>query len=226
MAADDLDGDQAARHIRGRQRLQLSVEVDDERVAQEGERALAFLRNTLIINLDAQLEALAPTDVASGLITIEVVGGQATFSEKPDAPSTQYFVALYDSVGELRAWAGGGGDDAPAFPAVHTLEKTVAEGTTPFVLPSADGGPVFHASAAYYEIDGVSEGFTQMVALPLASINQVVASYIGIYGILALTRRHRERGHHALARDADVPEPRSGGVDRRRRSPPATSASA
>ena len=68
---------------------------------------LAFLRNTLIINLDAQLEALAPTDVASGLIDIEVVGGQATFSEKPDAPNTQYFVAIYDSAGELRASAGG-----------------------------------------------------------------------------------------------------------------------
>ncbi len=62
---------------------------------------LAFLRNTLIINLDAQLEALAPTDVASGLIDIEVAGGQATFSEKPDAPNTQYFVAIYDSAGQL-----------------------------------------------------------------------------------------------------------------------------
>ena len=124
--------------------------------------------------------------MASGLIDIEVVGGQATFSEKEDAPNTQYLVAVYDSVGELRAWAGGDGEQTPAFPPVHTLEQTVAEGITPFVLPSADGGAVFHASAAYYEIDGVSEGFTQMVALPLAPINQVVASYVGIYSILAL----------------------------------------
>jgi two-component system OmpR family sensor kinase len=124
--------------------------------------------------------------VASGLIDIEVVGGQATFSEKQDAPNTQYYVAIYDSAGQLRASAGGDGERAPLFPPVHTLEQTVAEGTTAFVLASSDGGSVFHASAAYYEIDGVSEGFTQMVALPLAPINQVVASYVGIYSILAL----------------------------------------
>ena len=51
----------------------------------------------------------------------------------------------------------------------------------------------------------MSERFTQMVALPLAPINQVVASYIGIYGILALIIVIGERRHHPLARHPHLP---------------------
>ena len=52
---------------------------------------LAFLRNTLITNLDQQLMSLAPTDVASGLIEMQPTGngGEVTFSQKADAPDTQ-----------------------------------------------------------------------------------------------------------------------------------------
>ena len=148
---------------------------------------MAFLRNTLITNLNAQLESLAPTDVASGLIDIDVDGGVVSFKPNPDAPDTQYFVAIYDSQGKLRAQGGGGDDDPkPSLPEPIQLEFTAIQGLTPFAIPSEDGGAGFHASVDYYEIEGVGEGFTQMVALPLAPINTVVASYVGIYTILAV----------------------------------------
>lgn len=146
---------------------------------------LAFLRNTLIINLEDQLRSLAPTDVAGGLIDIGI-DGQVTFRNKSDAPDTQYFVAIYDSQGALRAQAGGDSESAPAFPESFTLEDTQRELITPFSIPSEDGGSNFKASVDYYQIDGVGDLFTQMVALPVAPINQVVASYIGIYSILAI----------------------------------------
>ncbi|WP_404433933.1 HAMP domain-containing protein [Microbacterium lacus] len=147
---------------------------------------LAFLRNTLIANLDAQLVSLAPTDVASGLIQIDTDQGAVSFSPRVDAPDTQYFVAVYDSLGTLRGTGGGDRDQAPAFPDVFTLQQTGEKGLTPFSIPSEEGTAVFHASVDTYTIDGTPELFTQMVALPIAPINQVVASYVAIYSILAV----------------------------------------
>ena len=171
--------------------------------------------NTLIINLDA-MTSLTPTDVASGLIEMDVNGTDVTFSQKSDAPDTQYFVAIYDSDGSLKAEAGGDGDQTPAFPATFTLEQTQTQGTTPFSIPSEDGGAAFHASVDYYQIDGVGDLFTQMVALPLASINQVVASYIGIYSILALLVLVLGAITTRWLVTLTLPQPRAGGVHRRR----------
>jgi two-component system OmpR family sensor kinase len=151
-----------------------------------GVGTMAFLRNTLTVSLDQQLEALAPTDVARGLIDIEVVGNDVVFSEKPDAADTQYFVALYDSQGTLRAWAGGDSETRPDWPETYTLEQAARQGITPFTIPAEGAEGDFHASVAAYPIEGVSELFTQMVALPLSSITSVVASYLVIYTILAL----------------------------------------
>lgn len=151
-----------------------------------GVGTMAFLRNTLVASQDQQLEALAPTDVAVGLIDVAVIDGEVRFTEKEDAAETQYFVALYDAKGTLRAWGGGNSESTPAWPETYTLEDAAKQGTTAFTVPSADGGAAFRASVDAYPIDGVSELFTQMVALPLAPINEVVASYLVIYSILAL----------------------------------------
>ena len=147
---------------------------------------LAFLRNTLIISLDDQLQSLAPTDLASGLIEIEHDGTKLRFSVKDDGVATDYVVALYGPDGEFIIQAGGDGELMPLLPETMTLQKTTELGTAPFYLPSVEGGAGFHASVDTYPIDGVGDLFTQLVALPLAPINSVVASYIGIYGILTL----------------------------------------
>ncbi|MCW3491976.1 sensor histidine kinase [Microbacterium sp. SSM24] len=147
---------------------------------------LAFLRNTLIINLDAQLEALAPTDVASGLIDIEQDGEDLRLTVKPDGAPTDYVVALYGPDGEFLVSAGGNSDSEPVLPETIPLQQTTSQGLTPFPLPSTEGGSGWHASVDTYPIDGVSSLFTQLVALPVAPINQVVATYVGIYSILAL----------------------------------------
>ncbi|MEZ3161660.1 ATP-binding protein [Microbacterium sp. BWT-B31] len=147
---------------------------------------MGFLRNALQVSLDAQLESLAPTDIASGLIDIEVQNGQATFSAKPDAPNTQYFVAIYDAEGSLRVKAGGDGRQTPVFRETFTPADQTRRGTEPFWLPAEGGGAPFRASADTYPIDGVSSLFTQVVALPTASINSTVAAFSGIYTVLAI----------------------------------------
>ena len=145
-----------------------------------------FLRNTLIASVDEQVEQLSPTDIASSLFDIVLTTGGVEFDEKEDVPSTTYFVAIYGPDGTLRASAGGAGAPQPVFPAEITLQSAAVTGTTPFTIPSSEGGPDYRASVDTYQVEDVSDLFTQLVALPLAPTNQVVAQYIGIYTILAV----------------------------------------
>ncbi|MET0828956.1 MAG: HAMP domain-containing sensor histidine kinase [Microbacterium sp.] len=145
-----------------------------------------FLRNTLVANVDEQVQQLAPTDLASSLFEISISGADVEFDEREDVPSTTYFVAIYGPDGTLRASAGGAGAPAPVFPAEITLQSVAVTGTAPFTIPNSEGGPDYRASVDTYQVDGVSDLFTQLVALPLASANQVVAQYIGIYTVLAV----------------------------------------
>ncbi|WP_457099427.1 ATP-binding protein [Microbacterium sp. P5_E9] len=146
---------------------------------------MLFLRNALLANLDAQLESLAPTDLANGLFEAQIDGNQVTFTVKEDAAATDYYVALYAPTGELKIWTGGDPGRTPDFPPSISLEQTAARGTAPFSIPSVEGGSGFRASTDYYPVEGVSDLYTQLVALPVAPINQVVASFLSIYGIFA-----------------------------------------
>jgi two-component system OmpR family sensor kinase len=146
---------------------------------------MAFLRNTLIQNLNAQLESLVVTPVAETLLEFDDAGGEVVATVKQDAAPTDYVVALYGPDGEFIIQAGGDGEHTPDLPETQTLERTASQGVTPFFVPSVEGGSGFHASVDTYQIPGRSELFTQMLALPLAPINEVVATFLSIYGILA-----------------------------------------
>lgn len=150
-----------------------------------GVGTMVFLRNSQLSSLDAYLKQLAPTDVASTVFDIEIYDGVPMFIEK-DAAGTQYFVAVYGPDGALKATAGDNGP-APAFPEVFTLQETLTTGTEPFDLQSTDGAAKFRASVDFLPpLEGVRDNYSQMVAIPLTSVNQTVANYIGIYTILAI----------------------------------------
>lgn len=145
-----------------------------------------FLRNTQITALDDNLRQLAPADLASTLFDIEIdEAGEPIFVKKDTAP-TQFYLAVYSPQGDLVATAGGSHGIPPEFPTPFPLEKTVTKGTEPFTIAAANGSGSFHASVDILTIEGVRENYTQLVALPLASVNQTVASYVGIYTLLAL----------------------------------------
>ncbi|WP_223169180.1 MULTISPECIES: HAMP domain-containing sensor histidine kinase [Microbacterium] len=129
---------------------------------------------------------LVRTDVTSPLFEITVSDGKPFFVKQRGAAPTSYFVAVYNPDGTLEASAGGGGAPAPVYPETITVEDTVTTGISPFPLPNSAGGSPYHASVDLLEIPGVRDNYTQLVALPLAPTNQVVAQYIGIYSLLAM----------------------------------------
>ncbi|MCT9821100.1 HAMP domain-containing histidine kinase [Microbacterium sp. W1N] len=153
-----------------------------------GVGTMVFLRNAQIQALDDYLMQLAPTDVASTLMTVTVTDGVPQFRADESAPATQYLVAVYGPDGQFLGSAGGSGVSEPDFPDSFTLEKTYMRLGEPFTLPAAEGGATFHVGVDFLPpIDGVVDNqYTQMVALPLTSVNQTVATYIGIYTVLAL----------------------------------------
>jgi two-component system OmpR family sensor kinase len=143
-----------------------------------------FLRNTLIANVETQLDGLARTDVAGPLLDLTVENGVLLATPKQDAPVTEYRVAIYAP--DLVATGGGRGAVDPDFPGSFALDKAQIEELKPFSLYSADGEDEFRATVANQELAGTGILYTQLVALPLASTYQVVAQYIGIYTVLAV----------------------------------------
>ena len=148
-----------------------------------GVGASVFLRTALIQTLDNQLEQLAAADLASGLVEVDPRTG--TVTARPETVQTDYFLALYDPDGVFLISVGGSGPE-PAFPETWTPLETNRRGTDPFHLPGADGRGSFHASVGPLQPPGLTGLYSQMVAMPLAPVERVVNTFLGIYGILAL----------------------------------------
>ena len=146
-----------------------------------------FLRNTLIANVETQVDALARTDAAAPLLDLYVEDGQLKTAPVENAPPTEHRVAIYGPTDGALIGAGGGrGGPEPAFPESISLDVAQSKELQPFSLFSADGEYEFRATIAVQELPGAGLLYTQLVALPLASTYQVVAQYIGIYSLVAV----------------------------------------
>ena len=145
-----------------------------------------LLRNAQIAALDQSLQQMVTTDVTSLLMDATTSDDQLTLTPNGQTTPTQFLVAVYAADGTLVGSASSIEGEQPEIPAEYPLEKTVTLGIEPFALTSSDGARTFHASVDVLPISGLRDNFTQLVAVPLVSVNQAVANYIGIYTFLAL----------------------------------------
>lgn len=147
----------------------------------------AFLRNSLVDGVDTQVKALAGTDAASALLELSVENGRLVVERVDNMPSTEYFVAVYEPEdGELVATAGGRGGTQPTFPDRFPLDVALPKEGEIDTLPSADGETEFRATVSVQELSNTGIFYSQMVAVPLTTVNRTIANYIGIYSILAI----------------------------------------
>lgn len=146
-----------------------------------------LLRNSLINNIDTQLQSLVTSDLAGRWFDMNLVDGALTLSEVENAPrSAEYYLAVYAADGTFLAQAGGtGGARPPVFPETMTIAQAHAkEEGAPIPLESADGS-AFHGAAV------VSDGpsgtlYVQFVALPLEEADRIIGQYFGVYTTVAL----------------------------------------
>ncbi|MDE0547113.1 HAMP domain-containing sensor histidine kinase [Microbacterium sp. C7(2022)] len=148
---------------------------------------MAFLRNSLVLAVDTQVDALARTDLTSPLMDFSSVDGKLSVIPKDSAPSTEYFVAAYEPVdGQLLAVAGGRGAPQPVFPEEYPLDRAQAQELQVKTLTSSDGTAEYRAAVSVQEYANSGLFYPQMVAVPLATVNRTIASYLGIYSVLAI----------------------------------------
>ncbi|MGB4779816.1 histidine kinase dimerization/phospho-acceptor domain-containing protein, partial [Microbacterium sp.] len=144
-----------------------------------------FLRNAQIAERDQAISQTVTLDQASSLLDVQVIDGVAQFARRSPMPPTSFFIAVYGADGTLLATSGPYSDSPPEFPPAFGLDKALIQGTTPFDLHSADGKTSFHAAVDILPIPGAREANVQLLALPMAPVNQTVANFVGIYTILA-----------------------------------------
>nr|WP_238702593.1 HAMP domain-containing sensor histidine kinase [Microbacterium caowuchunii] len=147
---------------------------------------MVFLRTTLLANLDSTLLQLAQGPVANTLLDVSVEDGEVVFTPKDNPPGTDYFLAIYRADGSAVAQAGGGGSDVvPAYPASIALDRAYAAQGQVFEIKGSNGTH-FRATLSVTEVQGTSDLFTQLVAISTLPTERVVATYLGIYTLLAL----------------------------------------
>jgi hypothetical protein len=103
-----------------------------------GIATMAFVHNALVVAQDQQLEARASSNLAAGLLDVEIDedDGTVKISLTDQALAGDYFIAVYEPGGE--ALGGRPQEGGPIWPEEYTLEKTYSTGTTPFTLYGED----------------------------------------------------------------------------------------
>ena len=151
-----------------------------------GVGTMAFLRNTLLINLDASLQQAVTTDIGSTVFDIENIGGVIVLTSTDTSPPAGNVLAIYGPDGDLEAVASTvSAAERPLLPETYTLERSSLQGTTAFPLTASDTGAAFHASVDVFEAPG-GILYTQLLAQSLAPTERVVGTFVGIYSVLAL----------------------------------------
>lgn len=148
---------------------------------------LVFLRTTLVANLDTTLSQLAQGSIAANaLLETTLTSEGPVFSVRENAAPTEYWVAIYDAGGGRVITAGGQDSRTrPVFPDTFRLDEAYARPLSPFELPGDPSGS-YRAMVIVTQVEGASALYTQMVAVPTAPTERVVATYLSIYTLLAL----------------------------------------
>ncbi|WP_375294475.1 sensor histidine kinase [Microbacterium sp.] len=149
-----------------------------------------ILRESLLNNIKSSLTQLAGTAVGEQLFNISSDGGDGRqFTPKANAPRIDYYVAVYGPDGALIATAGGRGPEQPRprFPASFATDYAYSHQGTIIQLPSTtDDSAQFYAAFAVQQFQGSNRIFTQIVALPLDEVENVVGTYFGIFFLVAI----------------------------------------
>lgn len=141
-----------------------------------------ILRSSLVNNIDAQLPALASSDLVNRYFDIRTVEGTTTYAPREERPR-EFAFALYDAKGALLATTGSAGP-APLFPAAYSLIQARANEDQVIEL-EGEHGTLFHAAVRVLPSEGGAFR-VQVVALPLSEADRIIGQYFGIYTTISL----------------------------------------
>src|SRR5690606_19878362 len=146
-----------------------------------------MLRPALVDNVNTDLVAAAQFPVPPGFLNVEEEEADNAGDRVKDAMSSDYFTAIYDADGSLRAatWQDRPEEVLPNVSRTFELSDAVKQ-TGVFQVSSIDGKTTYHAVVVPYQWDHQGSIGVVLVAISMRETETIIATYLTIFFGLGL----------------------------------------
>lgn len=152
-----------------------------------GVGTVVMLRPALVDKVNTDLVAAAQSPVPPGFLNVEEEEADNAGDMVKDAMSSDYFTAIYDADGRLRAatWQDRPEEMLPNISRTFELSDAVKQ-TGVFQVSSIDGKTTYHAVVVPYQWDHQGSIGVVLVAISMRETETIIATYLTIFFGLGL----------------------------------------
>lgn len=152
-----------------------------------GVGTVVMLRPALISKVDSDLVAAAQSPVPPGFLSLDDPEADDAGDMVKDTMASDYFTAVYDADGQLRAatWEDRPARSIPQISATFELSEAVKQDTV-FELHSVDRKTSYHAVVVPYQWDHQGAIGVVLVAISMRETETIIATYLTIFFGLGL----------------------------------------
>ncbi|MFU8946218.1 ATP-binding protein [Mycetocola zhadangensis] len=148
-----------------------------------GVGTMTMLRPALEGKVNADLVAAAQAPTPPGFLDLDADDDNDAGEMVRDAVSSDYFTAVYDADGKLRAatWQNRDKDDLPIIPSTVSLSEALLQGENVFELRTADKKELFHAVMVPYQWNHQGDMGVVLVAVSMRETDTIIATLFTIF---------------------------------------------
>jgi two-component system OmpR family sensor kinase len=148
-----------------------------------GVGTMTMLRPALEGKVNADLVAAAQAPTPPGFLDLDGDVDDDAGEMVQDAVSSDYFTAVYDADGKLRAatWQNRDKGDLPVIPSTVMLSEALFQGEKVFELRTADRKELFHAVIVPYEWNHQGAMGVVLVAVSMRETDTIIATLFTIF---------------------------------------------
>ncbi|MCP2030177.1 two-component system OmpR family sensor kinase [Okibacterium sp. HSC-33S16] len=148
-----------------------------------GVGTMTMLRPALEGKVNADLVAAAQAPTPPGFLDLDGEDDDDAGELVQEAVSSDYFTAVYDADGKLRAatWQNRDKSDLPIVPSTVTLSEALFQGEKVFELHTADKKELFHAVIVPYQWNHQGEMGVILVAVSMRETDTIIATLFTIF---------------------------------------------
>jgi two-component system OmpR family sensor kinase len=153
-----------------------------------GVGTVVMLRPALISKVDSDLLAAAQSPVPPGFLNVDNTEVDDAGDMVKDTMSSDYFTAIYDADGQLRAatWQDRPERSLPQISTTFELSHALKQQERVFELRSLDSKTMYHAVVVPYQWDHQGSIGVVLVAISMRETETIIATYLTIFFGLGL----------------------------------------
>jgi two-component system OmpR family sensor kinase len=148
-----------------------------------GVGTMTMLRPALEGKVNADLVAAAQAPTPPGFLDLDASADSDAGEMVQDAVSSDYFTAVYDADGKLRAatWQNRDKADLPIIPSTVMVSEALRQGENVFELRTANKKELFHAVIVPYQWDHEGAMGVVLVAVSMRETDTIIATLFTIF---------------------------------------------